>query len=117
MYSPPFWMFHQHFNTCAQPARYLACNIGSRRYPLVAIRRSSAQGGGATSIRDGGRQIEYADQDPRIHRRWLQEIAANGVPSLMGDIFDEPAILAMPEEALSGAIKTPSAAGPRLAGA
>ena len=117
MYSPPFWMFHQHFNTCAQPARYLACNIGSRRYPLVAIRRSSAQGGGATSIRDGGRQIEYADQDPRIHRRWLQEIAANGVPSLMGDIFDEPAMLAMPEEALSGAIKTPAAAGPRLAGA
>jgi hypothetical protein len=114
MYAPPFWMFHQHFNTCGQPARYLACNIGSRRYPLVALRRRSAEGGGATSVLEGGRQIEYGDQDPRIHRRWLEGIAANGVRSLMGDIFNEPAILAMPEEAFSGKIRTPASVGPAI---
>ena len=33
MYTPPFWMFHQHFNTAPAPARYVACSLGSRRYP------------------------------------------------------------------------------------
>jgi hypothetical protein len=51
MYTPPFWMFHQHFNTCAQPARYLACSIGSARYPFISLRRVSNQGGGSTSVK------------------------------------------------------------------
>jgi hypothetical protein len=40
----------------------------------------------------GWRQIEYEDQDPRIHRQWLDAIRANGVESQMGDVFDEPRI-------------------------
>ena len=93
MYTPPFWMFHQHFNTGPKPARYLACSLGSRRYPFIALRRRSAEGGGMVSIQQGGRQIEYEDQDPRIHRQWLEAIRETGVASDMGDMFDEAAIL------------------------
>jgi hypothetical protein len=114
MYAPPFWMMHQHFNTCAEPARYLACSLGSRRYPFISLRKRSAEGGGATSIQEGGRQIEYVDQDPRIHRKWLEAIAANGVESQMGDVFDEPAILKIPREKLTGEIQMPRSTGPAI---
>jgi len=114
MYTPPFWMFHQHFNTCDKPARYLACSLGSRRYPFISLRKRSAEGGGSISIQQGGRQIEYEDQDPRLHRKWLEAMAANGVPSKMGDIFDEPAIMALPQSELTGVIKTPKSIGPAV---
>jgi oxalate decarboxylase/phosphoglucose isomerase-like protein (cupin superfamily) len=114
MYTPPFWMFHQHFNTGPAPARYLACSLGSRRYPFISLRRKSAEGGGATSIQDGGRQIEYEDQDPRIHRKWLEAIKENGVPSEMGDVFDEDAILAMDPSKMTGVIQQPRSIGPAI---
>jgi mannose-6-phosphate isomerase-like protein (cupin superfamily) len=114
MYTPPFWMFHQHFNTCPVPARYLACSLGSRRYPMISLRRKSAEGQGSTSIQQGGRQVEYEDQDPRLHRKWLEAIAANGVKSEMGDIFDEAAIMAIPKEKLTGVISTPKSIGPAV---
>jgi uncharacterized RmlC-like cupin family protein len=114
MYVPPFWMFHQHFNTCARPARYLACSLGSRRYPFISLRKKSAEGGGSTSIQNGGRQIELEDQDPRVHRRWLEEIALTGVKSDMGESFDEPAIMAIPKEKLTGVIQTPRSIGPAV---
>ncbi len=114
MYTPPFWMFHQHFNTCDQPARYLACSMGSRRYPFIALRKKSAEGKGATSIQEGGRQVEYVDQDPRIHRKWLEAIAETGVSSNMGDVFDEAEIMALPQEELEGPIKTPPSIGPAV---
>ena len=41
------------------------------------------------SMKEGGRQIEYADQDPRIHALWLKELAKTGVKSEMGSIIDE----------------------------
>ena len=114
MYTPPFWMFHQHFNTCDKPARYLACSIGSARFPLISLRRVSNEGGGSTSVKQGGRQIEYEDQDPRIHRKFLEEIQKTGATSLMGDIFDEPAVLAIPKEQLVGVIATPQLKGPAV---
>jgi len=114
MYTPPFWMYHQHFNTCDQPARYFACSLGSRRYPFIALRRKSAEGGGAQSVKKGGRQIEYEDQDPRIHRKFLEELQRTGVPSEMGDVFDEAAILAIPQEELTGVIKVPASIGPAV---
>ena len=69
---------------------------------------------GSTSIQQGGRQIEYEDQDPRLHRKWLEAIAREGVPSKMGDIFDEPAIMALPKEKLTGTIYTPRSIGPAV---
>jgi len=112
MYTPPFWMFHQHFNTGPEPARYLACSMGSRRFPFIALRRKSAEGKGATSIQEGGRQVEYEDQDNRIHRKWLEVIKACGVDSKMGDIFDEETIMSLTTSDLSGTIKTPESIGP-----
>jgi hypothetical protein len=114
MYSPPFWMFHQHFNTGPTPARYLACSLGSRKYPFLALRRKSAEGSGAVSVSQGGRQIEYEDQDPRVHRMFLEALLETGVESQMGDAFDEQAILALPQEALTGLIHTPRSTGPAV---
>jgi hypothetical protein len=107
-------MFHQHFNTCGEPARYLACSLGSRRYPFISLRKVSAQGGGSTSIQDGGRQIEYLDQDPRLHRKWLEAIKENGIESLMGDIFDEDAIMKLDKSKLTGVIQQPRSTGPAI---
>jgi hypothetical protein len=36
------------------------------------------------SLKDGGSQIEYADQDSRIHALWLEELRKTGVKSEMG---------------------------------
>jgi hypothetical protein len=41
------------------------------------------------NVRDGGAQIEYEDQDPRIHRLYLEELAKSGVPSGMGEYINE----------------------------
>jgi hypothetical protein len=85
--------------------------LGSRRYPFISLRRKSAEGAGSKSLQDGGRQLEYEDQDPRIHYKWLQELATTGVPSEMGEIFDEKAIAKLPASELQGVIKMPKSSG------
>jgi len=89
LYAPPARMFHQHFNTGHSPARYLAVAIGSRRYPFTEENRVETDRGSDTSLKQGGIQVEYEDQDPRIHQLWLREIAKNGVRSDMGVVIDE----------------------------
>ena len=89
MYAPPLAMFHQHFNDCPRPARYLAIGLGSRRYPFSVERAEGIDMGSDTSLKEGGIQIECEDQDPRIHAMWLKAIADNGVASDMGEIIDE----------------------------
>ncbi len=89
MYAPPDQMFHQHFNSGSVPSRYLAVQMGSTRYPLFAVKRQIWDQGVDTSIKDGGNQVEYEDQDPRIHAIFLEELAKNQVKSLMGDVIDE----------------------------
>lgn len=88
VFAPPEGMFHQHFNTASEPARYLACSLGSHRYPLTAAKVKRKRDPEA-DVKKGGLQIDYCDQDPRIHRLWLAEMTKSGVPSRMGDIFDE----------------------------
>jgi hypothetical protein len=112
MYAPPHWMYHQHFNTGPERARYLACGLGSRRYPLSSLRKKSGAGAGQVSVKKGGRQIEFEDQDPRIHRKWLEEIARQGVKSEMGDVFDEPELMKLDMKKYTGVIKTPVSIGP-----
>ncbi len=89
VFAPPDGMFHQHFNTNPTPARYLAITVGSMRYPLTAAKRKLIETGVDTSVKDGGNQIEYQDQDPRIHQIYLQELAKSGVASGMGKFVDE----------------------------
>jgi hypothetical protein len=77
-------LFHQHFNTSAAPARYLAVAFGGLRYPTVADKRKTFTGMDV-STKDGGRQIEYADEDPRIRRTYEEELRRAGVTSRMGE--------------------------------
>jgi quercetin dioxygenase-like cupin family protein len=85
VFPPVDKQFHQHFVTSQEPSRYLATGVSNVRYPLTEDQRrsGSADDGGrgavSTSIKLGGGQIEYEDQDPRIHALWLEEMRKNGV--------------------------------------
>jgi mannose-6-phosphate isomerase-like protein (cupin superfamily) len=91
VFAPPDGMFHQHFNTGPEPARYLAVSLGSHRYPVL-WRKVWRKKNHETSVNEGGIQINYEDQDPRIHQIWLEELGKTGVPSKMGKYFDEARI-------------------------
>ncbi len=85
VFPPAEKQWHQHFNTSDRPARYLATGVGSLRYPLTAIKRRAsgttapgAKPAVSLSVKEGGDQIDYEDQDPRIHPLWLEEMRKNG---------------------------------------
>ncbi len=42
---------------------------------------------GAKSVKLGGRQIEYEDEDPQIQRLFKEELAKNGAPWRMAQYF------------------------------
>jgi hypothetical protein len=88
VFAPPDQMFHQHFNTAGDPARYLAIAFGSLRYPFTADKRKVFLGMDV-SVKDGGCQIEYEHQDPRIHQIYLEELGKYGVTSGMAKFVDE----------------------------
>jgi hypothetical protein len=85
VFPPMNQQFHQHFVTSNEPSRYCATGLGGIRYPLTEENFASAIGtpgkrqGSTTSVKEGGNQIEYEDQDPRIHQIWLEEMRKNGV--------------------------------------
>lgn len=77
VFAPPDRMFHQHFNLSPAPARYLAVAFGGLRYPFSEDKIRTFKGVDV-SVRDGGAQIEYEDQDPRIDDVYRQELARAG---------------------------------------
>ena len=85
IYAPPDQMFHQHFNISPSPSRYLALQMGSVRYPMTQSKKDiwSPDGMFAKGVDEGGMQIEYADQDPRIHDLWIREMTAAGIEPKM----------------------------------
>ena len=87
VFAPPDRMFHQHFNTSAVPARYLATAYGSLRYPFTESKRKSLFGGVSTSLKQGGDQIEYADQSPLVHELFVKETAKNGIAVKMAGLL------------------------------
>lgn len=80
---------HQHFNTGAEPARYLALRGGSggRRAHRDAFKAD-------VSMKLGGSQVEYEDEDPEVHRFYEAELARHGatcrmkhfIPSCTGEV-------------------------------
>jgi mannose-6-phosphate isomerase-like protein (cupin superfamily) len=90
--------FHQHFVTSQEPSRYMAAGTSNQRYPLTEAARvnsgtDAAQGAVARSVKDGGGQIEYEDQDPRIHALWLEEMHKNGVTPQFDKYETAPKVL------------------------
>lgn len=86
MFAPPDQMYHQHFNTRGAPVRYMATALGNSRYPFTAKNRAGKLGVDV-SVKDGGFQIEFEDQDPRIHAMYVEALAANGVECRMKHPF------------------------------
>lgn len=86
VYAPPDMMFHQHFNTSAEPARYLAVAFGGLKYPFSEDKRRTFLGMDV-SVKAGGRQIEYQDQDPRIHELYTEELRKRGIKSRMDEVL------------------------------
>jgi mannose-6-phosphate isomerase-like protein (cupin superfamily) len=91
VFAPTDMIWHQHFNTAAVPARYLATAMGSTRYPFTEEKRAIKRGVDV-DVNKGGNQIEYENQDPRIHRMFLAELETNGVACAMGRYLDEAKI-------------------------
>jgi hypothetical protein len=56
------------------------------RYPTVADKRRTFQGMDV-SVKDGGRQLEYEDEDPRIRRLYEDELRKNGIASRMSEFL------------------------------
>jgi mannose-6-phosphate isomerase-like protein (cupin superfamily) len=79
---PPMMWFHQHFNSGAEPARYLAFRWNAWRYKFV--RMGDSDGSSYTSVKEGGHQIEYEDEDPEIHRSFEDALAKVGAVCKMG---------------------------------
>ena len=88
VFAPPDGMYHQHFNASKEPARYLAIALGGLRYPTLAEKRAVFMGMDV-NVRDGGAQIEYEDQDPRIHKIYLEALSRTGAESRMAEFIDE----------------------------
>lgn len=89
MFVPPGRWFHQHFNTGKEPARYMALRWGSSQY-------GSAKWGGIfegfrvdESVKEGGDQIEYEDEDPKVRQLYRAELAKNGAPWRMSQFFPQ----------------------------
>jgi mannose-6-phosphate isomerase-like protein (cupin superfamily) len=65
--------FHQHFNSGTKRARYMALRSGSGGF-IAPNRRQTAD----VSIKDGGIQVEYTDEDREIHEIFERELAKSG---------------------------------------
>jgi oxalate decarboxylase/phosphoglucose isomerase-like protein (cupin superfamily) len=97
---PPNRMFHQHFNTGAAPARYLAF----KHEVAGSLRNSQGVPLAWISQRIGGDQIDYADEKPEIRSMFADALAKHGVAPKMDDAYaaelaDLPPRLAQSEAA------------------
>jgi quercetin dioxygenase-like cupin family protein len=77
VYAPPAEYFHQHFNLAPEPSRYLGLGFGSVRYPVVDHKRRFFENIDV-GVEEGGTQIEFEDEDPRIRDLFETEIARVG---------------------------------------
>jgi len=69
--------FHQHFNTGMEPARYLALRWHSKKF--LPGKQFIEGEGWWYSVKEGGHQIEYEDEDPEVREMYEQELAKKGI--------------------------------------
>lgn len=80
MFVPPEGWWHAHFNTNPDPAYFLAIGWGSDK-PKNGGREYVYK-----SIKEGGDQYDYDDEDPKIHAEYHEALAASGGKCRMGGI-------------------------------
>lgn len=78
---PPNMWFHQHFNAGGEPARYLALRWNSRKHPF------GKQFALDLDVKQGGDQIEYRNEDPKVRKMFEDELAKGGIESKMARLF------------------------------
>lgn len=85
LFAPPDGpTYHQHFNVAQQPSRYLVFGFSGARYPVLeSKRKDDAFRKTDKSIKLGGNQIEYEDEDPRIYEMYQTELAKHGIEPRM----------------------------------
>lgn len=83
MIVPPNMWFHQHFNTGAEPVRYLAF-----KHEGVSIRNNQGVPKAWISRRIGGDQIDYADESPAVREMFAKALAENGLTSQMEEAYE-----------------------------
>lgn len=84
LFSPPSRYFHQHFSTGKVPMRVLAVHgTRSLKYEMTKEEVAMAR----TSIKEGGCQVEYEDEDPEIRRLFKEELGKTGAPFRMSKYF------------------------------
>ncbi|MBI4288329.1 MAG: cupin domain-containing protein [Chloroflexi bacterium] len=81
LFVPPDDWYHQHFNVGSQPARYLAITWGTWRVKMTKVRQQF------NSAKEGGNQIEYADESPEIRKLFQAELARKGLKDKMDSFF------------------------------
>ena len=83
MIVPPNMWFHQHFNTGAAPARYLAFKAEG-----VSIRNAQGVPKAWISRRVGGHQVDYADEPPLVRETFAQALAKVGLQPRMAEAYE-----------------------------
>src|SRR5712692_7985767 len=79
---PPEDWFHEHFNTGAAPARYLALRYSGLKHRQARNTRRG-EDGSDVSVKEGGWQIEYEDEDPSVHQLFESEVRRHGAECQM----------------------------------
>lgn len=77
VFSPPTDWFHQHFNNGATRMRFIAFHFSQQG---VKFWESHSGQGLKVSLRQGGTEIDYEDQDPEIVAQFKRSLADVGVP-------------------------------------
>ncbi len=83
MIVPPNLWYHQHFNTGATPARYLAF-----KHEVVSIRNAQGVPKAWISQRIGGDQIDYADEKPLVRTMFSDALARHGLETKMEKVYE-----------------------------
>ena len=87
LYAPPDGpTYHQHFNVSPGQSRYLVFDFGGARYPVLESKMWNYENMDK-SEKAGGMQIEYEDEDPRIHDLFETELGKRGLKSRMHEFI------------------------------